>query len=315
MATSPTSQSALKSGAAKDDALGQDGDFTFNIADLLANDPGGAAKVDVNKQFFFGDTAADQADQAGYMASHGIIKNLDGTFTFTDEAIDFNYFVQIGNKGTWSVAHVDVTAPPAPPAPEPEPHLGDTLFSEYFDHAPIQTFWSNGKETSATINLVSEGWTGTGHNDQFGFTDVSEVGMDGVLGGIKAASGQFFLDTQNTPGGIDISRTFTDSTDAVGGTTSVLSFDIGKMAVNWDGVDFATASDAMFEFRIDGQTVKQFDASDFANFNKMEHFDIDIGAYANAGSEHTLELVDTSATDGYFGFAVDSIQIHDWVIC
>src|SRR5215475_10725894 len=124
MATSPTSKSALLSGAAKDDHVGQDGDFAFTIADLLANDPGGAAKADVSKQFFFGSTAADQADQAGYMAAHGIIDNHDGTFTLKSDAIDFDYFVQIGNRGTWSVAHVDVTAPP------PEPHQGDLLFSE-----------------------------------------------------------------------------------------------------------------------------------------------------------------------------------------
>ena len=31
--------------------LGQDGEFTFTIADLLGNDPGGAAKVDVGSQF------------------------------------------------------------------------------------------------------------------------------------------------------------------------------------------------------------------------------------------------------------------------
>jgi hypothetical protein len=36
--------------------LGQDGEFTFTIADLLGNDPGGAAKVDVGSQFFFGTT-------------------------------------------------------------------------------------------------------------------------------------------------------------------------------------------------------------------------------------------------------------------
>ena len=28
--------------------------FTFTIADLLGNDPGGAAKVNVDTQFFFG---------------------------------------------------------------------------------------------------------------------------------------------------------------------------------------------------------------------------------------------------------------------
>jgi hypothetical protein len=52
------------------------------------------------------------------------------------------------------MAHVDVTAPQAPPA---EPHVGDALFFENFDHAALQTFSTNGAVTSATIDLVSEG--------------------------------------------------------------------------------------------------------------------------------------------------------------
>ena len=42
MGTSPTTQSALQSGAAKDDVVGLTGDYNFSISDLLANDPGGA---------------------------------------------------------------------------------------------------------------------------------------------------------------------------------------------------------------------------------------------------------------------------------
>ena len=55
MATSPTANNAaLLWGAAKEQLVGGDGDFMFNIKDLLANDPGGAAKVDLSKQFFLG---------------------------------------------------------------------------------------------------------------------------------------------------------------------------------------------------------------------------------------------------------------------
>ena len=86
-----------------------------------------AAKVDVGSQFFFGTTAADKDNQAQYLIDHGITDNGDGTFTITDGGHDFDYFVQIGNKGTWSQAHVDVTAPVC------EPHAGDNLFTENFD--------------------------------------------------------------------------------------------------------------------------------------------------------------------------------------
>src|SRR5262245_51674618 len=122
MPTSPTSKSAATSGAAKDDKIGLDGNLTFTlqdlIHDLLANDPGGAAKVDISNQFFFGTTDWDRKHQAEYMEANGIVDNGDGTFTITG---DFDYSVQIGNKGTWSQAHVDVA------------HDGDLLFHENFD--------------------------------------------------------------------------------------------------------------------------------------------------------------------------------------
>ena len=123
MATSPTSKSALLSGAAKDDVVGLNGDYTFTISDLLANDPGGAAKVDVTKQFFFGNSAPVSggipsiADQVTYLSNHGITAHVsaDGksfvSFDIGRDAQDINYFVQIGNHGTWSEAHVDVNAP------------------------------------------------------------------------------------------------------------------------------------------------------------------------------------------------------------
>ena len=305
MPTSPTSQSATHSGAAKDDVVGLHGDFKFAIADLLANDPGGAAKVDITKQFFFGDTAYDQNHQAAYLKDHGITDNGDGSYTLGADATDFNYFVQMGNKGTWSEAHVDVTAP--------VPQLGGSLFTENFDHDTIDTFQSSGVDTSASIDLVKEGWTGTGHNDNFGFTTVSEVVGNGKLGGIESTSGDYWLDTQNTPGGIDISHTFTDSTAAVGDKTSVLSFDIAKMNIEWDGLPYQTDQNASFSFKIDGEVVKEIHASDLETPNQMQRFDIDLGSYANAGFTHTLELHDTSPA-GYFGFAVDSIQIRDWIV-
>src|SRR5262245_15505401 len=152
MATSSTSQSALRSGAAKDDVVGQDGDFTFTINELLANDPGGAAKVDLGSQFFFGSSAADQSDQAKYLLDHGLEKISDadgGTYRITDHALDFDYFVQIGNKGTWSRAHVDVVD--RPDAPVDTHHAGELLFSEDFDSYATGDNLSHGSWTEANL--------------------------------------------------------------------------------------------------------------------------------------------------------------------
>jgi len=301
MATSPTTKSALLSGAAKDDMLGQDGDFIFSIKDLLANDPGGAAKLDLTKQFFFGDSASDQNNQGAYLTAHGITDNHDGTYTIGAGATDFNYFVQIGNKGTWSTASVDVTAP--------VPHAGDLLFEENFDGASKSATMiadpSNGETVARVVDLAESGWIGGQH---------TEEGVSGY-GGIVGTSGglhDFWFDTQNSPGGANISHAFTDTTAAANGVTSVLSFDIGTQNLTFNGQNYATDPNASFDFKIDGNTVAHFDADDFATPNQLQHFDIDISAYANAGDQHTLQLIDTTATAGYTGFAIDTIQIHDW---
>ncbi len=197
-----------------------------------------------------------------------------------------------------------------------EPHRGETLFAENFDEARVATFDSNGVTVSADINLAAAGWTGeSGHG--IGIGAGTEVGISEALSSLKATSGTQYLDTQNTPGNVDISHTFTDTTAAVNGKTAVLSFDIGRMALNWNGTDFATDSDAKFEFRVDGHTVAEFDAVDFASANVLQHFDVDIMATDyNASNTHTLELIDTTDAShtNYFGFAVDSIKVSDWVV-
>lgn len=305
MATSPASKSALLSGAAKDDALGADGSFTFSISDLLGNDPGGAAKVDVTKQFFFGSTAADQANQAQYLIDHGIVDNHDGTYTISSAGIDFDYFVQIGNKGTWSVGHVDVTAP----EPEVNPHTGDALFTENFDgydSSVQQTYQDGGVDVFATVDLhAANGWTTNG---------ISELGANGY-GTIETTTDGFWFDTMNSAGQVNISHAFEDTTAAVAGKTSVLSFDAAAQNLFYQGNHYQTDPNASFEFRIDDVKVAEVTMADFVgNDNNMVHFSFDISGYALSGDDHTLTLVDTTANAGYTGFAVDSIQINDWVI-
>jgi hypothetical protein len=153
-------------------------------------------------------------------------------------------------------------------------------------------------------------------NAASGWTDANyvELGADGY-GNIDSTSGDAWLDTQNSPGQINISHEFTDTTAAVDGKTSVLSFDIGIQSLDYLGNHYETNPDASFEFRIDGKVVADFDWSDFNTANEMQHFDIDITDYAAAGDTHTLSLVDTSPTADFTGFSVDSIQINDWVLC
>ena len=313
MATSPTTKSALLSGAAKDDAVGQDGVFTFKISDLLANDPGGAAKVNVTTQFFFGDTAEDQADQAGYLATHGITNNGDGTYTINSDALDsFSYFVQIGNKGTWSQADVDVTAP----APAPEKVVGDLLFREDFDsYADVDNLSYGSWET---VNLTNGPATGPSEDHSWAIKDENGqwAGVTGevVHSNIDGISGDFWLDTQNSPGGIDISNWFVDPT----GGEFRLSFDLGIHDFG-DGPKAETAQNAMFNVLVDGKLVDTIDYSEVLAkaggvVEQMGHFEYVVdGGDASAG--HTISFVDaTPPVDGgnYVGFALDTIQVHDY---
>jgi hypothetical protein len=188
MAQSPTSKSTLVNNAAKDDMVGCDGDLTFTIADLLANDPGGAAKTAA--QFFFGSTADDQANQALYMHDHGITDNGDGTFTAT-AGMDFSYFVQIGNKGTWSKADVDVA------------HAGQTFFSEGFDSYASPGELEHGYWFAA--NLSSGGWS-----SQYGEVVEGEHAPEKLAATSSAADDRgFWLDTQNSPAGSTSATTST----------------------------------------------------------------------------------------------------------
>ena len=280
MPTSTTSQSALKSGAAKDDALGADGTFTFSISDLLANDPGGAAKVSLATQFFFGDTAADQADQAGYLPAHGITDNGDGTYTLESNATDFNYFVQIGNKGTWSTAAVDVTAPLHAPS------AGEVLFQENFDG------YTNAPQFGVVdLGATPNAWINAG---------ASELGQTGY-GNIASTSGDYWLDTMNSPGPIDITSSFVDPT---GGQAEVC-VDIGTQALEYLGQPFATDPNGLIQFQVDDVVVAQFTAAEVqaaANGNNtLAHFDFLINTGA-AGSSHTIEIVDASSQVGFTGF-------------
>jgi hypothetical protein len=275
----PGSISAPLANVAKADALDTDGNFTIN--DLLQNDAGGVQA----SSFFFG-TAVDQGAtaQAAYMASHGITYDaITGVYHFDNTtALSFDYMVQTA-QGTWTTAHVDIG------------HAGTEFFSENFDTYTTADPWAD-----ATAILVGNGWTNLGAGDE-----VVNSSYAGPL--IQASSGDYWLDTQASPGGIDLSHTFIDTT----GGTAQLSFDIGLQA--FEG--HATDPNSTFEFRVDGNVVKTIHATDISGPDQLQHFDVVFNTGA-AGVQHTLEIVDTTqnSTDGNVGFALDSVSVHDWVI-
>ena len=194
----------------------------------------------------------------------------------------------IGNKGTWSTAHVDVA-----------PHAGDSLFTENFDN-----YSPNSAVYNPHADFSSKGWVSQ-----------NSVANEVVAYGINNVNGTdgFWYDTQGTSGGVDIKTTFTDTN----GGKDQLTFDVAVQNFHsGDGRDLATLDDpnASFQFKVDGQAVATVTAQeifDQVGNGNMMHFDVKFDVAA--GDHHTFELVDLSHP-GDVGFAIDNIQVHDWIV-
>jgi hypothetical protein len=333
MATSPTSKSALTSGAAKDDAVGLNNDYTFTIADLLANDPGGAAKLNVGTQFFFGDAAPaggglpTLAQQVQYLADHGITANVvDGKFVSFDIDADadpsFNYFVQIGNKGTWSQANVDVTAPPAPPEEETGTN-GDLVAKWDFENhtqaggdnvGTPNGFW-NLNEWVQTYEAQNPGFT-FGEDAGTGFsTDIQVHGADGHRSLDTAASpGNIFLQAipEERGGVLGQGATMPDLVEGkqYHAEVSILKqdfSDIPEMVANGTA---GTDPDAWVSFQFNDK-VLNVHASDIDVSNEFVTFDL---VFDGVAGEDSFTIMSHGTNDAAQGLLIDTIQVHDWLL-
>src|SRR5262249_41615788 len=153
-------------------------------------------------------------------------------------------------------------------------HAGDLLFSENFD-GYVQLADS---PLFGVVDLnAKSGWTGAAN---------TELGANGYAG-IPTTSGDdtsaYWLDTQNSPGGIDISHGFVDPT----GDKAQLSFDIAVQSLNYQGQHYETDPNAAIEFKIDGATVASFTHDQLlaqaGGVDKMHHVDV-LFATGAAGS-------------------------------
>lgn len=316
MATSPTTKSALTSGAAKDDSVGAPGHYTFTIQDLLANDPGGAAKVDVTKQFLFGTTEAEWANQTKYLLDHGITYDAKtGIYTITSDATDFQYMVQIGNKGTWSTAHVDVTAPE--PEPVATPHLsGIELLKNWdFEQDHVDLF-----PGYADLNSIA-GWQNEG-----GTSQPMQVQHEsfGFVTGFAEGEHQW-LDTSASPGNVHIGQ----DVDVGTGVKAQLRVSVAAEDIvfnNGASIDtYRPDADDHLLFKFNGTVVQDISLEDFTvngqvDWNHFKDFTVDVTG--SAGMDH-FEIESTGMTQytdasgvihGYAGFAVDHVSLQEWII-
>jgi hypothetical protein len=285
----------------------------FKVSDLLAND-GGSVK-DVTKQFVFGTTEADWADQTAYLTKHGITDNHDGTYTLTSGADDFQYMIQTGNKGTWSTANVDVTAP------EPvvvDPHLSGNELLLNWD---FEADKADNANSFVDLNTITD-WTNEGtsqpmqiQHENFGF----------VTG--FAEGEEQWLDTSASPGNIHIGQNF----DLAEGATAKLSVSVAAEDIKYfngwttdiyqpdanDHLLFLVNDEVMLDISLANYT----DANGTVDWNHFKEFTIDVTG--RAGTDH-FEIQTTGMDQpidagdgvihGYAGFAVDHVSFQEWII-
>lgn len=257
------SQSFLMNNAAKDDALSISGltQTTFNLSQLLANDPGSAQFVSF----------------AGAGVSYDA---LTGDFTVDPSAAgftgEFTYIVRLAN-GTYSQASVDFAVGQA----------GQSLFMENFGSYITSAQW-------VTANLASTGWTyGVGSAG-------TEVVVDGYMG-IDGTEGGAWLDTQGSPGPINISHAVGDTNDG----QALLTFSVAAQEFG----SFESAG--TLDFYWNGMLVESVDRSELGANGVFQEFNLVVDSAA--GGANTLTIQDTGPAT-VVGFALDYVQVSDWII-
>jgi hypothetical protein len=271
------------------------------------------------KQFFFGSTAADQFNQAQYLLDHGLTKVSDangGTYSLNATALidDFDYFVQIGNKGTWSVAHVDVVDRPDLPPPVDTHHDGDLVakwdFENHIADAGDNTGTPSGFWNLGDWAKINPGVYGA-EADAFGFTyDIQIHGPDGPRALDTAGSpGNIFLQAVPVRDGVDPASS--TMPDLQAGHTYHAEVSVLKQSYPGQVDGFiGTDADASVSFQFNDQilTVK---AEDIHVVNDFVTFNIN---FAGRDGEDDFTIMSAGTPDTNQGLLIDHIQIHEWVI-
>lgn len=262
----PTSNSATNSNAAKDDAVTLSPTGTFTLADILGNDA---------------DSAIFQPDLLQVTGGTGTLEYFPDTETFqvTGEVTSFEYMVRMAN-GTYSKATVTLEGGDGPV----DPQAGDQFLHETFGEYTTSPTYDH-------CDLAEGGWTGT--------TVDSELCHYGYLGMTGSAPDGYYLDTQRSPGGIDIAHAVQD----LNAGQALISF-----TAAFPDIDGWIPVNGTLDFLWNGVVVKSISTADFAGGNQFTDFSVVV----NSLVENTLQIqhigIPTNA-----GFALDSVTVSDWI--
>jgi len=274
------STSAANSQAAKDDCLTLNPYNDYNNADLLANGPGSAHNI----------------------AIPGVTVGADGSFHLAWGVTSFDYTVQMGN-GTLSTAHVNLGARVGPELVQnwsfEDPRPGATVNGGSLVNGQQVGGYTSGSDLPGWTNL----------NPAVSLEDVS-VQYGGFNTPIIGGSDDHWLDTQGSPGGIDISQVLQMSAGQ-----AHLEFVVAKepdITVP-GGATYAQDPNEVLHIML-GKAgsmteVGSVTVSDFTTPGVFKAFDFDTNVAAGA---NTLEIKSTGAST-YVGFALDSVSVHQMV--
>lgn len=188
------------------------------------------------------------------------------TFQVYGDVTSFEYVIRLAN-GTYSKATVTLDGPPPGTS-----GAGDLLFQDTFS------------------GFASSLWTGSG---------ALEVVPDGYQGIVGPNPDGYWLDTQASPGGIDITHAVQDANAG----KALISFTAAYQ--EFDGWVVTGA----LEFLWNGVVVKSISTADFTAANQFLDFSVVVDSLV----DNSLEIRDTGSAS-YVGFALDSVTVNDWII-
>ena len=258
----PTSNSAMHNGAAKDDTITLPDDGIIALDQILANDPGSAIYQDL---------------ELVVTGTGSVVYDPDSeTFQVEGDVSSFVYTIRLAN-GTYSTATVTLEDDEGPGT------LADVLFEDTFSGYTLTGF---------SADLSTNSWTGT---------TSAEIVADGYEGIVGPDADGYWLDTQASPGGIDISHVVQDANAG----NALISFTAAYQQFD------AWVVTGELEFLWNGVVVKSISTADFAAANQFLDFSVVVNS--DVDGENILQIRDTGDPSNV-GFALDSVTVNDWII-
>jgi hypothetical protein len=209
----------------------------------------------------------------------------DGTFLVAPGVTQLQYEIQVGN-GTMSIANVDVENAATLTGP-------DLVKNGSFEADPVSGVYQSFPSLS--------GWTTDAGSAQL---EVVTAGYSGISGGQNT----HWLDTQASPGPIDISQVL----KMTSGEHAQMTFSVAAEDITAAGL--ATSPDEKLDFMFGGHVVKEVTMADFTatgggtDYNNFRTFSASIVG----GTDDTLRIVSHGASDNV-GFAIDSVSVRQMV--